>query len=260
MTEIFQGIAGYVSEYVLSIDNLWIWFVAAFAAGIVKGLCGFANTLVFDTILAFSTSNSNITPVETMLGTFSNTIYVIKERKSVDLKKCLPVAALVLIGSIPGMIFLKTADVSLVKIIFGFIIVGIGVEMLIRELGPKKIMKQNKIVLFCIGLLSGVVCGIYGIGALLSAYFSRVTENSHQFKANICVVFLIEHIFRIISYIILDIFVPSMFIHVALLLPFLLIGLFIGMRCCKYLNEKVIKRIVIITLMVSGIALVINSL
>jgi len=253
-------VADFVRESVLGIDNLWIWFVAAFAAGIVKGLCGFANTLVFDTILAFSTSNANITPVETMLGTFSNAIYIAKERKSVDLKKCLPVAALVLIGSIPGMIFLKKADVSLVKVIFGFIIVAIGIEMLIRELSPKKTVKQNKIVLFCIGLLSGVVCGIYGIGALLSAYFSRVTANSHEFKANICVVFLIEHIFRIISYIVLDIFIPSMFVHVAMLLPFLLGGLFIGMKCCKYLNEKVIKKIVIITLMVSGIALVINSL
>lgn len=246
LTELFDG-------------TWWIWLIAAFAAGIVKGLCGFANTLVFDTILAFSTSNAHITPVETMMGTCSNAIYVIKERKHISWKTCLPVAALVLIGSIPGMIFLKNAEAGLVKAIFGFIIVLIGVEMLIRELRPTK-MKSNKIVLFVIGLLSGVVCGIYGIGALLSAYFSRVTDNSHAFKANICVVFLIEHIFRIISYIYLRLFTPVMFLQVAILLPVLLLGLFIGMRCCKYLPEKKIKMIVVVTLMISGIALVINSL
>lgn len=38
---------------------IW-WIVAALCAFFVKGLCGFANTLVFTTILSFGNSNVNI--------------------------------------------------------------------------------------------------------------------------------------------------------------------------------------------------------
>ena len=41
-----------------------LWFVAAFTAYFVKGLCGFANTLVFTTILSFGAANASISPVD----------------------------------------------------------------------------------------------------------------------------------------------------------------------------------------------------
>lgn len=240
-------------------DGLWLWMVAAVIAYIVKGLCGFANTLVFSSILSFGTSNVNITPVESLLGCISNTIYAFKERRSINWKQCLPVAALVILGSIPGMFFLKHADTGVIKIIFGFVIIFIGIEMLFRELKPTK-MKSNKVVLLIIGLLSGVLCGLYGIGALLSAYFSRVTDNSKAFKANICVVFLIDHIFRLTFYVFLDILTLETVKLTAMVLPFMLLGLFVGMKCCKFLDERKIKLLVVVMLIISGIALVINSL
>ena len=71
--------------------------------------------------------------------------------------------------------------------------------MLLRDFQTKKI-KQSKVVLGIIGVLSGLLCGLYGIGALLGAYINRVTDNSSSFKANICVVFLVENTFRLILY------------------------------------------------------------
>ena len=61
----------------------WMMF-AAVCAYFVKGLCGFANTLVFSTILSFSTNNVNISPVELVLGLPSNIMISYKERKSVQ--------------------------------------------------------------------------------------------------------------------------------------------------------------------------------
>ena len=45
------------------------WFiVATLAAFFIKGLCGFANTLIFQSILSFSVNNADISPVEFVLG------------------------------------------------------------------------------------------------------------------------------------------------------------------------------------------------
>ena len=36
---------------------MYLWIIAAFIAYFIKGLCGFANTLVLTTILSFGASN-----------------------------------------------------------------------------------------------------------------------------------------------------------------------------------------------------------
>lgn len=185
----------------------WMMF-ATVCAYFIKGLCGFANTLVFSTILSFSTNNVNISPVELVLGLPSNIMISYKERKSVDWKVCLPLAGLVLLGDIPGILMLKNTDTQVIKGIFGFVIIAIGLEMLFREyMGSAK---KSQILLIVIGILSGILCGLYGIGALLAAYMGRVTDNSSAFKGS------------------------------------------------SFLDEKKIKKLVIIMLILSGISLIVT--
>ena len=52
----------------------WIWILATLSAFFLKGLCGFANTMVFDSILGFAVNNVNISPIELILGFPTNII------------------------------------------------------------------------------------------------------------------------------------------------------------------------------------------
>ena len=77
-----------------------IWFIiATLVAFFIKGLCGFANTLIFNGILSYTANNINISPLEVVLGYPSNIILVWKERKSLNWKIWLPLTALVVAGS-----------------------------------------------------------------------------------------------------------------------------------------------------------------
>lgn len=235
------------------------WIIATVAAFFVKGLCGFANTLVFTSILSFGVSNANISPVELLLGFPTNVILAWKERKSIRWSICLPLALLVVIGTIPGALFLKNADSGSIKIVFGVIIVLIGLEMLLRSRNTAG-LKQSKVVLVIIGILSGVLCGLYGVGALLGAYISRVTDDSHSFKANICTVFVIENILRIILYSVWGILTFDIFRQAVVLIPFMLIGLCAGMLSGKFLDEKIVRKLVILMLIISGAALIVTNI
>jgi hypothetical protein len=53
---------------------LILWIIATLCAFFIKGLCGFANTLVFTSILGFGVANVNISPVELLLGYPTNLI------------------------------------------------------------------------------------------------------------------------------------------------------------------------------------------
>ena len=116
---------------------IW-WIIAALLAYFAKGLCGFANTLIFTTVLSFTKNNINISPVELIISYPSNIIMAIRERKYIRPKICLPLAAIMVVSSIPGMLFLKNAGAGLIKVIFGFVIIFVGIEMLLREYLSKK--------------------------------------------------------------------------------------------------------------------------
>lgn len=234
-----------------------VWWTAAVCAFFIKGLCGFANTLVFTTILSFAADNARISPVELLLGYPSNLILMWKERRFIRWKLCLPLSALVTAGSIPGILFLKNTDAGIIKVIFGVVIFLLGLEMLLRELRQKKV-RQSRAVLMIVGVLSGLLCGLYGVGALLGAYLSRITEDSASFKANICVVFLVENTLRIFLYALWGILTVEILKQAVLLLPFMLAGLGLGMLGGRVLNEARVKKCVTVMLMLSGAALILR--
>ena len=235
------------------------WIVATLLAFFVKGLCGFANTLVFTSILSFGNSNINISPVDLMLTYPPNLIMAWKERRNIQWRMFFPLSAMIVIGSVPGILFLKNADVSSLKVLFGVLVIFFGVEMLVRELQKKKI-KQSKLALYTIGVLAGIVCGLFGVGALLSAYVGRVTEDSSTFKANMCSVFCVENTLRLILYIVWGIITLESLKQALILAPFMLLGLFLGMKSSSVLDEKIVKKAVIVMLIISGVALIITSL
>ena len=130
---------------------MYLWILAAVAAYFIKGLCGFANTLVFTSILSFGVANANISPIDLLLGYPTNLILTWKNRRSLDPKVYLPLAALVLAGSIPGAFLLKHVDARAVKVLFGVVVAALGAEMFSREYSKKR-LRSSKIVLAIIGV------------------------------------------------------------------------------------------------------------
>ncbi|MGB8455190.1 MAG: sulfite exporter TauE/SafE family protein [Anaerocolumna sp.] len=232
---------------------------AVVCAFIVKGMCGFANTLVFSTIMSFNANNINITPLELLIGYPSNIYIAWKERKGISAKVCIPLSVLVIMGIMPGILFLKNGNTGFIKILFGFAVILIGFEMLLRErLKGKK--KNSKLALAAIGFISGVLCGLFGIGAFLVAYIGRTTDNQAQFKGNICIVFFVENTVRIILYSLTGILNIGILYKAVLLMPYMVIGLAIGIFLSKKTSEIFVKNAVIILLILSGISLIINNL
>lgn len=236
-----------------------LWIIAAMVAYFVKGLCGFANTLVFTTILSFGVSNASISPIDLLLGYPTNLILTWKNRRNLEPKVYLPLAALVLAGSIPGAFLLKNVDVRAIKLIFGVVVAVLGAEMLAREY-RKKLVRSSKPVLAIIGLAAGMLCGLFGVGALLAAYVSRVTETNGSFKANISAVFIVDNTFRVILYSILGLLTLDTVRSALLLIPFALLGLTAGIKCSGHMNEKLVRKLTSGMLVLSGFSLILKNL
>ena len=224
-----------------------LFILATLAAFFIKGLCGFANTLVFQSILSFGVNNASISPVELALGFPGNAILTWQNRKSLDPKVFGPLMALML-SSIDGRI---------VKIIFGAAIILIALDMLRGQGKPRK---EKKWLTALVGVAAGVLSGMFGVGALLAAYVSRITETNGAFKANISVVFLAENVFRFALYAALGILNQAALITAVKLMPFMLVSLFAGIAVSKKIDDRRIRKLVLLLLVVSGAMLIAQNL
>ncbi len=238
---------------------MYLWIGAALVSYFVKGLCGFADALIFNSILSFGINTADISPVLLVTGYPTSLIVAWQNRRGLRLRVCLPLAALVLAGCVPGAFMLKNVDARLIKFIFGFIVSALGVEMLLRERRQEK-RPASKPALALIGVLAGVLCGLFGVGALMAAYVGRVTETNSEFKANMNAVFFVEGTFRLILYLCLGLITPASLRQSLILMPCMLAGIFLGSRCSRKLNEKVVKKLVIFTLILSGVLLILRNL
>ena len=234
-----------------------LFILATLAAFFIKGLCGFANTLVFQSILSFGVSNASISPVELALGFPGNAILTWQNRKSLEPKVFGPLMALMLAGNIPGALMLSSIDGRIVKIIFGAAIILIALDMLRGQGKPRK---EKKWLTALVGVAAGVLSGMFGVGALLAAYVSRITETNGAFKANISVVFLAENVFRFALYAALGILDRAALVLAVKLMPFMLVGLFAGIAVSQKIDDRQIKKLVLCLLVVSGAVLIAQNI
>lgn len=232
-----------------------LWIFAAFCAFFVKGLCGFANTLVFTSILSFGAANFAITPVELLLGFPSNLILTWRGKKRLLPKVILPLALLLLAGNAVGAFLLKSVDPGPLKVLFGLAVIAVGAEMLLREKHPKE-QTEARVIGWLAGLASGVLCGLFGVGALLAAYLSRSTRDSETMKANVSALFVADNLFRILLYSVMGIITLSSVKTALTLLPAALLGLLCGIKSGGRLDEKRVRLLVIVLLMLSGVVLI----
>lgn len=235
-----------------------LFFIAAFTAYFVKGLSGFANTIVFTTMLSFRTDNVNISPLEILVSYPSDIIMAVKFRKKIIWKDCIKLAILLIVGAIPGIYILKIGNPVLIKCILGITVIIVGIDLWSARKSKKE--SPNQVLLTAIGVISGILCGMFGIGALLASYVGRTTKDTEAFKANMNVLFTVDGTMRIIMYAINGMISVQMLVNAVWLMPCMVGGLFAGMQLAKKLPDKQVRRIIIIMLVIMGSIILVTNL
>lgn len=238
---------------------IWLWLVTLFAF-FIKGLCGFANSLVFTTLMSFRSSIVHISPIMLLLNYPTNLIMVWNGRKSLNWKICGPLCIMVIAGIIPGTFFFTNTDTRLLEGIFGVAVVLISLEMLFNKRKPQPSGQKLNWKLSLLGVLSGFVCGFCNTGVLVGTYLSKVTDNTQSFKANACIVYFLSDNIKLLMFLCLGVLSREILWEALSIFPIAMLGLWLGMKSSKIMNEVIAKKIVLIMLVISGLGLVINNL
>jgi len=238
---------------------IWLCIVTLFSF-ILKGLCGFANSMVFTTLLSFSNSIVHISPINLLLNFPSNFIMVWNGRKFLDKRIYLPLCIMMVAGLIPGTLFFKNTDISVLEITFGLVVVIIALDMMLRKRKPAPIGQKIDWKMGILGICAGFLAGFCGIGVLVGAYINKVTDDMRIFKANACFVYLVSDILKTTMFILLSIITKDILLSTLSLVPFAFGGLWLGIKSSSILKEATVKKVVMVMLLLSGLALVITNL
>ena len=237
-----------------------LWMLAALVGYFVKGVAGIGNTLVVTSAMAYTRTNAEITPVELLLCVPTNLAVTWVYRRHIDWKLAIAPLCMVIAGDALGVLLLKNVDVTVMKAIFGVVLILLSVEQLWREFRGKPTRAGHPVLMTALGVSAGVLCGMFGVGALLAAYLSRVTEDDATYKGTMSIIFTIENWFRVIAYSAAGLLTAVSLTRAAMLLPFMAAGLFLGIRLSGRLNARTMRIIIGVMLLLSGLPLLLTAL
>lgn len=235
----------------------WL-IIATVASYMLKGLCGFGEVIVFSSILSFRMNNSDISPISCFLSYPADFIIASKYHKLIKLPRILPYIIMIAAGNVVGGFILKNADAGIIKRIFGLVVIVIALFMLSQEYKHIKV-KENKVVSIIVGIVSGVLCGMYGIATIMAAYLNMISDDSEEFKANLSAIFVVTEPVRVFTYLAFGLFTRDNVMMAVVMIPFMLVSLFIGLKGASLLHERAIKIITIIVLIIMGATLGISG-
>lgn len=242
----------------MEIPHLCYYFVSICIAYVIKGLAGFGDPLIYTPMLSVFLPNSMITPALSPVSPVLNAKMVWDNRAHFSVKVVLPISIFVLLGVIPGTLLLKYGSPAVLKVFLGLLIIGLGAEMLTRKATPTG--KPNPIIRSAVSFCSGFTAGLFGINLLFLAYLERVSIRREEFRANICFVFFLENMFRIVVYLNQGLFTRQSLVLSAVTLPAAILGMKIGSKLDKHMSDKLSRKCIIYVFILGGISTVLYAL
>lgn len=240
--------------------DMALWMLAALVGYFVKGVAGIGNTLVVTSAMSYTRTNAEITPVELLLCVPTNFVVTWVYRKHIDWQLVAAPLCMALVGDVLGVLLLKNVDVTAMKMVFGVVLILLSAEQLWRELRGRNGKPAHPALMLALGISGGVLCGMFGVGALLAAYFARVTTDDSTYKGTMSVIFTVDNVFRVIAYSVAGLLTMQSLRNAAMLLPFMGLGLFLGIRLGKRMNPRAMRLVITVMLLVSGLPLILTSM
>ncbi len=224
-----------------------------FSAGAIQGLTGFGYGLIVVPTMLIILPPKLVVPIVVMHGLVLNTIVFVNTRKSLSIKRVLPLTIAGLCGLPIGVLILKHIDVDLLKVFIGVVVVIFSTILLT---GKRFHVKNERLALIPVGLTSGILSGSSSMGGPPVILFqSNQQVNKDQFRANIIAYFLMMNIVSIPTFAMNGLVSAETVKYALMSLPTMIIGTVIGIKFAKKVDEELFRRIALIIVLLAGLFL-----
>ena len=239
-------------------DSWFFVYTAAvlLLAYIVRGVAGFGSGLIAVPLLSLFSPVTAVVPVIVSLDYISSAAQGARHFGHVAWRELLRLIPFTLVGVLLGLIVLRAVPPAVLSRALG----GFVVAYAIYQLLPLPALRGSRVSAIFFGLMGGFVGTLFGTGGPFYAiYFNLRGLDKDAFRATFATNFLIDGGVRLVAYIIAGLFGWATVSWVAMALPIVAAGLYIGGRIHVNMSQKNFVRLVSLILIASGLALLIRG-
>lgn len=249
------------STFFVSIEQILIVGIIVLIGQFMYASIGFGAGMMAISLYAILFGNVKIFVPFFLLLCLPVEIFVTyKDRKKIDFKEIYKFLIYITPAIFLGTYLLKSFSGKGVVLLLSLIIVALGSYYLFFEERVKFTFK-SKLWLPVFGLISGIFGSMFGIaGPPLIIYFKTKKVNKSYFRVILLSIFLMMGFLKIISYSYFGLYTEQIFISLIPILPFSFLGLYLGNIAHDKISENIFKKITSISLLVSGLILMIKGL
>ncbi len=241
-----------------SSSTLILAAAAVLLAGATTGLTGFGFSLVATPLLILVLPAKMVVPVLACLALAQCTIMWHQLRHSVHTSDVGPMILAALIGVPMGTYLLLYLDGDLLKVLIGLTSVLAAVALMFGLRFP---IAQSRVTTSAVGLLGGVLGGTTGMsGPPVVIFLANQGVRKEVFRANLSAYFVALAWVRVMSYAIGGLLSKDVMALAAFLFPAAFVGLWTGLQLECKVSEVVFRKLILLTLIVTSLAVAVSGL
>ena len=238
----------------------------AWAAGIVfgtyvvRGMSGFGAGLVATPLLAFLLPMSTVVPVTALVVFVLFVLLTLRDRHQVLWDEFKLLLLPTLVGVAGGLYLFTMLDNRLLTKLLGGFLVAYAAYMLITQWVGMQQLKLSQRWAWPLGFLGAFIDTLFGGGGgtLVVIYMHARGAGKDAFRATLAVLWFVEMMARIGGYALAGYYTESTLALVAVMLPFMLLGTWVGEKMTTRISAATFNRILAGMLLFSGASLVLK--
>ena len=246
-----------------ALSSLGFAFYAAvlLSAFAVRSAAGFGAGLIAIPMLAFILPVSTAVSIATVLTTLSSIQQVSREWRLIAWRKFIVIFLYSMVGVGLGLYFVKLLDEDVLRHCLGVFMILYSIYALSAADTSRLLSRRWHGALGAgVGIVGGLCSALFGAGAgpIYVVYFDILGLEKAVFRATMSAVVLLGGAARIVGYGSLGLYGHSTIALLAVGLPLMIVGSWLGDRLVYRLSARSFSRLVAAVMLLSGITLLVR--
>jgi hypothetical protein len=222
----------------------------------VQTIIGFAGALVALPFLLFVMPLIEAVCYISIFYSISTPVYFYREWKNMDKILLRKLSITSIIGLFIGSIILLFGQPTILKKALGLFIIFFVINSIVNK-SPKQLSSN---IHFVLGILGGFFSGVFSTGGpLYAVIIKNKTTDIKVFRATMFGILGLVSLMRM-SVLIIEGALTTVELHNSLyVLPFFVSALYLGKKVYLKLDEKILKKLILLLLFISGVILLVKN-
>ena len=238
--------------------NLVLFLTAAFFGGLTSGVSGFAMGLVVSGVWLHIISPAQNALLIVLCGLVTQGSGIWRVRHAINWRTVAPFIIGGAVGVPAGTALLKTVNQGTLQLTIGVLLVLYSLYNLIRP--TVKPVQGGTSTDLCVGVANGLIGGLTGLGGIAVTIWCQLRGGAKDAqRAVFQPVMFATFVMSAISLAVARAFDAGTLKLYALALPALIVGIWCGLSLYGKLNDAAFRKMILLLLLFSGLALIVPT-